>query len=76
MKMANCFYQCKVKPDGRVYYGSWTHKSVLPHPLPEDELLFEEVPDDIGGGDAYIWDGEKLVYSPLLEVKEEENAGC
>ena len=74
MKKKDFVYQCKVKPDGRLYYGSWTHKSILPRPLPENELIFEEVPDTIGGGDDYIWNGEELIYSPLPEESEETNA--
>lgn len=74
MKKQDYFYQCKIDPTGRLYYGSWTHKSVLPKQLPEDEVLFEEFPDNTNGGRDYLWDGTKLTYSPLPEQEDDDAA--
>lgn len=73
MKKKDYLYQCKIDPTGRLYYGSWTHKSVLPKQLPDNEVLFEEFPDDGGSGENYLWDGKTLTYAPL-PAKEDNNA--
>ena len=73
MKKKDYFYQCKIDSTGRLYYGSWTHKSVLPKQLPDNEVLFEEFPDDGGSGENYLWDGKALTYAPLPE-KEDDDA--
>lgn len=74
MKKQDYFYQCKIDETGRLYYGAWIHKSVLPHPMPEDEVTFEEFPENANGGADYLWDGQTLTYAPLPEETEEDHA--
>lgn len=66
MKEARCKFLCKVCSDGRIYSGGWTANEIIPNPLPDGYMAFEDFPDDWeDGGSHYVWDGEKLVYSPL-----------
>lgn len=59
-------FKCKLCSDGRLYAGGWCHESIIPSPLPPDELLLDDL-SDIPNGDYtnYLWDGEKLIYSPV-----------
>ena len=59
-------FKCKVCSDGRLYAGGWCHESIIPHPLPPDEILLDDlsgIPDS--DYTNYLWDGAKLVYSPV-----------
>mgnify|MGYP004544936817 FL=1 len=58
-------FKCKVGLDGRLYGGGWCHESVIPNPLPPDEILLDDLSGITKGFYTdYIWDGEKLFYSP------------
>lgn len=59
--------------DGRLYNGSFINVEVLPKTLPDNAVLIDEVPDGINDGHNYIWDGEKLTYSPAETTSEETN---
>lgn len=66
MKVPGCKFMCKVCSDGRIYSGGWGVEDVIPNPLPDNCMVFDEFPEDWeDGGSHYVWDGEKLVYSPL-----------
>ena len=71
MKPDHMKWKCKICSDGRLYNGAWIHDSVIPSPLPYDEILFDEFPETDNGGCDYIWDGEALQYSPAEAVPEE-----
>lgn len=36
-------FKCKVCSDGRLYAGGWCHESVIPNPLPPDEILLDDL---------------------------------
>lgn len=74
MKKKDYLYKCKIDETGRLYYGVWIHKSVMPYPMPEDEVAFEDFPDNTNGGADYLWDGQTLTYAPLPEETEETHA--
>lgn len=74
MEKKDYLYKCKIDETGRLYYGAWIHKSVLPHPIPENEVAFEKFPDNTNGGADYLWDGQTLTYAPLPEETEEDHA--
>lgn len=58
-------FKCKVCSDGRLYAGGWCHESILPNPLPPDEILLDDLSGiSKGSYTDYLWDGEKLIYSP------------
>lgn len=57
-------YKCKICSDGRLYDGGWIHESVIPNPLPYNEVLFDEFPENSNGGADYVWNGETLTYQP------------
>ncbi len=72
MKYEGFKWKCKISADGRLYNGAWIHESVMPDPLPEDEITFDEFPETDNGGADYIWDGETLTYSPQEASEERE----
>ena len=58
-------FKCKVGLDGRLYSGGWCHESVIPNPLPPDEILLDDLSSITQGFYTdYLWDGKKLIYSP------------
>ena len=58
-------FKCKVCSDGRLYAGGWCHESILPDPLPPNELLLDDLSGITEGFYTdYVWGGEKLVYRP------------
>lgn len=58
-------FKCKVCSDGRLYGGGWCHESVIPNPLPPDEILLDDLSGITQGFYTdYLWDGEKLIYRP------------
>lgn len=64
-------FKCKVGLDGRLYGGGWCHESVIPNPLPPDEILFDDLSGMTEGFyTAYLWDGINLIYSPVPKVDE------
>lgn len=66
MKVPGYKFMCKVCSDGRIYSGGWGAEEVIPDPLPDNCMVFDEFPDDWeDGGSHYVWDGEKPVYRPL-----------
>ncbi len=54
----------KVCSDGRLYAGCWAINEIVPKERLEQYYIAAEVPDNIGDGHNYIWDGENLTYSP------------
>lgn len=67
-------FKCRVCSDGRLYAGGWCHESVIPNPLPPDEILFDDLSGMTEGFYTdYLWDGAKLIYSPVLKVDEPVN---
>lgn len=64
-------FYCKVCSDGRLYNGAMTLKDVIPNPLPLNALVLDDVPANILDGSGYIWDGEKLIYSPAEKPPDE-----
>lgn len=62
-------WKCKISSDGRLYNGVWINESVIPDPLPNDEIVFDNFQDDKKGGNDYIWNGKSLVYSPIEDKK-------
>lgn len=59
-------FKCRVCSDGRLYAGGWCHESVIPNPLPPDEILFDDLSGMTEGFYTdYLWDGAKLIYSPV-----------
>lgn len=64
MKYEGFQWKCKICSDGRLYDGAWIHKSIIPNPLPYNEVLFDEFPENTNCGADYLWDGETLTYSP------------
>lgn len=64
-------YKCKICSDGRLYEGGWIHKSVIPAPLPYNEVLFDDFPENTNGGADYLWDGESLILSPAAPEESE-----
>ncbi|MCI6210213.1 MAG: hypothetical protein MR633_03740 [Faecalibacterium prausnitzii] len=64
MKKDGYKFKCKICSDGRLYEGGWAHESVIPDPLPFNEVLFDEFPETSNGGADYVWDGKILTYSP------------
>lgn len=68
-------FKCKVGLDGRLYGGGWCHESVIPNPLPPDEILFDDLSGMTEGFYTdYLWDGAKLIYSPVPKVEEPVSA--
>nr|DAL93050.1 MAG TPA: hypothetical protein [Caudoviricetes sp.] len=64
-------FKCKVGFDGRLYGGGWCHESVIPNPLPPDEILFDDLSGMTEGFYTdYLWDGRKLIYSPVPTTGE------
>lgn len=64
-------FKCKVASDGRLYDGGWCHESVIPNPLPSDEILFDDLSGMAEGFYTdYLWDGINLIYSPIPTVDE------
>lgn len=58
-------FKCKVCSDGRLYAGGWCHESIIPDPLPPNELLLDDLSGITEGFYTdYVWDGETLVYRP------------
>lgn len=58
-------FKCRVCSDGRLYGGGWCHESVIPNPLPPDEILLDDLSGITQGFYTdYLWDGEKLIYHP------------
>ena len=58
-------FKCRVCSDGRLYGGGWCHESVIPSPLPPDEILLDDLSGITQGFYTdYLWDGEKLIYRP------------
>lgn len=70
MKKEGYVYQCKICSDGRLYNGVWSVSSGVPHPLPENVVVFDEFPSNINGGSDYLWDGKTLTYSPAEKTEE------
>jgi hypothetical protein len=67
-------FKCKVNSDGRLYGGGWCHESVIPNPLPPDEILFDDLSGMTEGFYTdYLWDGANLIYSPVPKVEEPVN---
>lgn len=66
----------KVCSDGRLYAGCWAIDEIIPKERLEQYYIAAEVPDNIGDGHNYIWDGETLIYSPAEKpaTNEEEAA--
>ena len=57
--------KCKVCSDGRLYAGGWCHESVIPNPLPPDEILLDDLSGITHGFYTdYLWDGKNLIYHP------------
>lgn len=73
MRCEGLKWKCKICSDGRLYGGAWINETVVPDPLPFNEVLFDEFPENDNGGCDYIWDGEKLTYSPAETASEETN---
>lgn len=64
-------FKCKVNSDGRLYDGGWCHESVIPNPLPSDEILFDDLSGMTEGFYTdYLWDGINLIYSPVQIIDE------
>ena len=58
-------FKCRACPEGRLYQGAWGHESVIPNPLPPDEILLDDLSGITQGFYTdYLWDGEKLIYRP------------
>ena len=58
-------FKCKVCSDGQLYAGGWCHESVIPNPLPPDEILLDDLSGITHGFYTdYLWDGENLIYHP------------
>lgn len=67
-------FKCRVCSDGRLYEGGWCHESVIPNPLPPDEILFDDLSGMTEGFYTdYLWDGAHLIYSPVQTVDEPDN---
>ena len=47
MKKEGYVYQCKICSDGRLYNGVWSVASGVPHPLPENVVVFDEFPSKV-----------------------------
>ena len=62
-------WKCKISSDGRLYNGVWINESVIPDPLPNDEIVIDNFQDDKKGGNDYIWNAQSLVYSPIEDKK-------
>lgn len=61
-------FKCRVCSDGRLYAGGWCHESVIPNPLPPDEILLDDLSGITHGFYTdYLWDGETLTYSPAVQ---------
>lgn len=71
MRRSGCKFYSKICSDGRLYVGGWTINEVIPNPVPEGYVALEDVPENIGDGHNYIWDGETLTFHPLVEPQEE-----
>ena len=65
MKYNGCKYECMIDGNNRLYNGVQTAKEVIPKPLPDNEVLFDEFPLNTNGGIDYVWDGKELKYDPL-----------
>ncbi len=75
MKVPGMLFYCKLCSDGRIYSGGWTLKEVVPNPLPDGYLAFEEFPEDqTDGGSHYVWNGETLVYNPVEKPSTESDS--
>lgn len=72
MKYDGMKWKCKICADGRLYNGAWIHESILPKPLPYNEVAFDEFPETTNGGADYIWNGEALLYSPVEQAEQPE----
>lgn len=70
--MSEYKFYCEISSDGRLRNGGLTLTDVIPYPLPENTIVIDNVPDDICDGRNYIWDGDKLVYSPIEEEAPED----
>lgn len=73
MKKDGYLYQCMIDSDGRIFNGVWANAKGVPSPLPDGVVVFEEFPSNTNGGNDYIWNGETLVFNPLIK-NQEENA--
>lgn len=71
MKKERYKYYCKVHPDGRLYCGGWAYQGIIPNPVPEGYLVFDEFPDETDGSD-YIFQNGELVYSPQATDETQE----
>ena len=68
-----CWKFCaKVCSDGRLYAGCWAVEEVVPKEHLDMYYITDEVPDDIGDGHNYIWDGVTLTYSPAEKTTPDE----
>lgn len=74
MKRKGWKFCAKVCSDGRLYAGFWAIDEVIPKEHLDAYYIAEEVPDGIGDGHNYIWDGENLTYSPAEKTTAEEEA--
>lgn len=74
--MSKYKFYCKVCSDGRLYNGCMALAAYLPDPLPPNTLVLDNVPPGICDGSAYIWDGEKLIYSPAEKPAAETESGA
>lgn len=66
-------FKCKVCSDGRLYAGGWCHESVIPKPLPPNEILLDDLSAVTRGSYTdYLWDedAQKLIYSPAEKPAE------
>ena len=45
MKVPGCKFMCKVCSDGRIYSGGWGVEEVIPNPLPDNCMVFDEFPE-------------------------------
>ena len=72
MKREGWKFCAKLCSDGRLYAGCWAIAEVVPKEHLEQYYIAEEVPDGIGDGHDYIFDGENLAYSPAEKPPTEE----
>lgn len=68
-------YVAKICSDGRLYDGGWVNEDYTPSPDTPGLVILDDFPvDDTAkhGGSDYLWDGEKLIYSPVPREEREQ----
>lgn len=68
-------YVAKICSDGRIYDGGWVNRDYAPAADTPGIVVLNDFPtDDTAkyGGSDYLWDGEKLIYSPVPQEEREQ----